>query len=48
MLFRVNIFANSFTLLDQLAAEDDSETMFVYTTLINGLIALYKGKISDK
>ena len=47
-VFRVNIFANGFTLLDRLAAKDNSETSAVYMTLISGLVGLYKGKVSDK
>ena len=47
MIFRVNIFANSFSLLDQLVAIGDKETKPVFKTLANGLLALYAGKTSD-
>ena len=47
MIFRVNIFANTFRLLDELVAKGDKETDFVYKTLIKGFIPLYKGKTSD-
>ena len=47
-VFRVNVFANGFTLLDRLAAKDNSETSAVYKTLIAGLLEHYKGKTSDK
>ena len=41
-IFRINIFANSFTLLDRLAYKDNSETSAVYKTLVGGFIQLYK------
>ena len=47
-VFRVNIFANAFALLDRLASKDNSETSAVYMTLISGLLEQYKGKTSDK
>ena len=47
-VFRVNIFSNGFTLLDRLAAKDNSETSAVYKTLISGLLEHYRGKTSDK
>ena len=47
-VFRVNVFANGFTLLDRLASKENSETSAVYQTLINGLLSHYKGKTSDK
>ena len=47
-VFRVNVFANGFALLDRLAAKDNSETSAVYKTLIAGLLEHYKAKTSDK
>ena len=47
-VFRVNVFANGFTLLDRLASKENSETSAVYQTLISGLLEHYKGKSSDK
>lgn len=46
-IFRSNIFANSFTLLDKLVQENDAETTVVYLTLVRGLLAMYRGKRSD-
>ena len=48
MIFRVNIFANSFALLDQLASKGNEDTIVVYRTLIDGLLVLYKDKTSDR
>ena len=47
-VFRVNIFANGFTLLDRLAAKENRETSAVYETLISGLLEHYKNKKSDR
>ena len=47
-MFRVNIFANGFALLDRVAKKENSETSTVYKTLISGLIEQYKNKVSDK
>lgn len=43
-VFRVNVYANSFTLLDRLAQKGNSETNPVYKTLIGGLVMHYKSK----
>ena len=48
MIFRVNIFANSFALLDRLASKGNEDTIVVYRTLIDGLLVLYKDKTSDR
>lgn len=48
MIFRVNVFANSFALLDRLASKGNSETQAVYRILINGLLVLYRDKTSDR
>ena len=48
MIFRVNIFANSFALLDRLASKGNSETQAVYRILVNGLLVLYRDKTSDR
>lgn len=47
-MFRVNVFANAFTLLDRLAAKDNKETSAVYKTLISGLLEHYKNTKSDR
>ena len=46
-VFRVNVYAVGFTLLDRLAQKDNSETSAVYKTLISGLLEHYRDK-SDK
>lgn len=47
-MFRVNVFANAFTLLDRLAAKENKETSAVYKTLISGLLEHYKNTKSDR
>ena len=46
-VFRVNVYAIGFTLLDRLAEKDNSETSAVYKTLIAGLLEHYKGKTNE-
>ena len=47
-VFRVNVYANGFALLDRLASKGNSETYAVYRSLCNGLLSIYRGKQSDK
>ena len=47
-VFSVNIYANGFILLDRLASKGNPETLTVYSSLVNGLLGIYRGKNSDK
>ena len=47
-VFSVNVYANGFLLLDRLATKGNPDTLTVYSSLVNGLLSIYRGKQSDR
>jgi len=47
-VFKINVYASAFTLIDRLALKKNKEAATVYKTMISALIDLYRKRTLDQ